>query len=70
MTVNSYLFQSPSPNQVQVGRLDPNSAQEKDTSSSPNTQNTALQAKADTFIATNTQEVKPTITANSIDVYA
>ena len=28
MTVNRYLFQSPSPSQVQVGRLDPSVKQE------------------------------------------
>lgn len=29
MEVNQYLFQSPSPQQVQIGKLDPNVAQKK-----------------------------------------
>ena len=38
MTVNRYLFQSPSSSPVQVGRLDP-SVKQEDTSSSASTNN-------------------------------
>ncbi|EDZ63358.1 hypothetical protein SMGD1_1120 [Sulfurimonas gotlandica GD1] len=74
MNVTSYTFQSPYPNAVQVGRPDPSSKQE---SSAPDTgteiikgTNTSL-AKAESFQATQIQEVKPTVDSGStIDVYA
>ncbi|SFV66574.1 hypothetical protein MNB_SM-4-1217 [hydrothermal vent metagenome] len=68
MQVAQYTFQSPSTSQVQVGRLDPSSVKEDQTLSSSVT-NPAL-AEAQSFTATQVQEVKPTVTVNSIDVYA
>jgi len=74
MTVNQYLYQSPSTSAVQVGRLDPSTKQE-DTSSSqsaPNTNETAQKAQA--FAATQVQEVTPTVSTNPtsplLDTYA
>ena len=69
MNVASYVFQSPSTSQVQVGRLDPNSVKKEDVQSSPPNTNT-LGQKAQNFIASEVKEVKPTVTANSIDIYA
>ncbi|CAI6148298.1 MAG: hypothetical protein SPLUMA2_SPLUMAMAG2_00780 [uncultured Sulfurimonas sp.] len=58
MQVAQYTFQSPSPSQVQVGRLNPSSV------------TNPILAEAQSFEATQVQEVKPSVTVNSIDVYA
>ncbi|MDF1878079.1 hypothetical protein JHD46_00340 [Sulfurimonas sp. SAG-AH-194-C20] len=68
MQVAQYTFQSPSTSQVQVGRLDPSSVKEEKSASAPASDQT--QAKAQSFVATQVQEVKPTVNSNSIDVYA
>ncbi|MDF1877721.1 hypothetical protein JHD47_07820 [Sulfurimonas sp. SAG-AH-194-L11] len=68
MQVAQYTFKSPSTSQVQVGRLDPSSVKEEKTSTAPVQNQT--QAKAQSFAATQVQEVKPTLTTKSIDVYA
>jgi len=70
MQVAQYTFQSPSTSQVQVGKLDPSSVKEEKSSSLPSAATNQTQTKAESFIAMQTQEVKPTVTANSIDVYA
>lgn len=72
MQVAMYTYQSPSPNAVQVGRLDPSSVKDESTKSSsqqPPSTNATL-AKAQNFQATQVQEVKPMVTATSIDTYA
>ncbi|WP_373001642.1 hypothetical protein [Sulfurimonas sp.] len=74
MNVTRYTFQSPYPSQVQVGRPDPSSKQE---SSAPDTgseiiksTNTSL-ANAQSFQATQTSEVKPTVGSSPLlDTYA
>ncbi len=68
MQVAQYTFQSPSPSQVQVGRLNPSSVKEDQTLSSSATN--PAQVEAQSFVATQVQEVKPSVTVKSIDVYA
>jgi len=70
MQVAQYTFQSPSTSQVQVGRLDPSSVKVEKASSLPSAVTNKTQAKAELFSATQIQAVKPTVSANSIDVYA
>ena len=72
MQVAQYTYQSPSTSAVQVGKLDPSSVKEENSKTSselPASTNPTL-AKAQEFQATQVNEVKPTITQNSIDVYA
>ena len=72
MQVAQYLFQSPSTSAVQVGRLDPSSVKEESSQSSaslPKAVTNETASKAQSFAQTQTQEVKPTVTANSIDLY-
>ena len=71
MTVERYLFQSPSSSQVQIGRPDP-SVKKEDSSvktsgeSIPNT----LEQKAQTFEAAQVKEVEPTVEPNRLlDIY-
>ena len=73
MTVNQYLYQSPSSSSVQVGRLDPSTKKEdtssQSSSSAPNTNET--QQRAESFAATQTKEVTPTVSADTqlLDIY-
>jgi len=72
MQVAQYTYQSPSPSAVQVGKLDPSSVKDESAKSSvelPKATNETL-SKAQSFKATQVQEVKPTVTATSIDTYA
>ena len=74
MTVQRYLFQSPSSSQVQIGRPDP-SVKKEDTntqtaSSAPSFQNETV-TKAKEFQATQVSEVKPTLQNDRLlDIYA
>ncbi|MBL1244796.1 MAG: hypothetical protein COA39_010475 [Sulfurimonas sp.] len=68
MKVAQYTFQSPSPSQVQVGKLDPSSLKEDQKLSSSVTNPTQVEAQS--FAANQVQEVKPKVTVKSIDVYA
>ena len=71
MQVAQYTYQSPSSSAVQVGKLDPSSVREEKSSSSlPSAATNETQSKAQSFEATQVQEVKPTVTATSIDIYA
>jgi len=73
MNVASYLFQSPSPSPVQVGRLDPSSKQESSTPTESSVADEAV-TKAQSFQASQTSEVAPTVESASsehlLDVYA
>jgi len=69
MQVAKYLFQSPSPNPVQVGRLDPSSLKEESSSSLPKAVSNETALKAESFASTQTQEVKPTVSETVLDVY-
>lgn len=71
MEVAQYTYQSPSTSAVQVGKLDPSSVKENATSTTselPNSTNETL-TKAQEFQASQTQEVTPTVSENSIDLY-
>jgi len=71
MQVAQYTYQSPSTSAVQVGRLDPNSVKDdssKTSSELPKSTNETL-TKAQNFQATQVQEVTPSITENTIDLY-
>jgi len=70
MQVAQYTYQSPSSSAVQVGRLDPSSVKEEKSSSLPSAATNETASRAESFASTQVQEVKPTVTANSIDVYA
>jgi len=78
MEVSKYLFQSPSSSQVQVGRPDPSSKQEttkqESTKGSASTLPNETLKKAQSFQATQTQEVTPSVKSsdslNSLDLYA
>ena len=74
MNITRYIFQSPYPSQVQIGRPDP-SAKQDVSGSQPdmqilkNTNDTAN--KAETFSSTEKKDVKPTVnTTNLLDTYA
>ncbi|MDY0116732.1 MAG: hypothetical protein RBR59_04035 [Sulfurimonadaceae bacterium] len=70
MQVAQYTYRSPSPDAVQVGKLDPNSVKENaiNTTEVPKIPN-ETQEKAQNFQATQTKEVTPTLTPDSIDLY-
>ena len=74
MNVTSYIFQSPYPSPVQVGRADTSStggqSTQKDSSAEiiATTNESADNAKS--FQTAQTQEVKPTVETNTLDTYA
>lgn len=73
MQVAQYTYQSPSTSAVQLGTLDKSSVEESSTTASelPKSTNETLN-KAQTVQATQASEaseIKPTITADTIDVY-
>jgi len=70
MQVAQYTYQSPSSSAVQVGKLDPSSVKEEKSSSSTSTATNETENRAQSFEASQVQEVKSTVTATSIDVYA
>jgi hypothetical protein len=71
MTVNRYLFQSPSSSQVQIGRLDP-SVKQEDTSSSTQLDTSSQKSQVNPLQTQNTTaEVEPTVSSDALlDVYA
>lgn len=64
MQVNQYLYQSPSTNAVQVGRLDPSSQKADSTESQKQNE-----VKQEAIAQTNPKE-QPSISATKIDIYA
>ena len=74
MQVTRYLFQSPYSSQVQVGRPDTStSGEQKSSVDDSGLQKAANQSleKAQSFKATQTAEVKPTVSSSStLDIYA
>jgi hypothetical protein len=74
MQVKSYTFQSPYPNQVQIGRADSSSTQNEKTTedtSKLNKQSNETLKSAETFTNTQTQEVEPQVKSERmLDVYA
>ena len=74
MNVTRYLFQSPSSNQVQIGKPDL-SSKEEDSSKSTSSFGSAVTAKSpEQWLqndATSVQKVKPTVNSNQLlDTYA
>lgn len=71
MNVSNYIFQSPYPSQVQVGRPDTSATQEEQSKQTAvSTPNTSLE-KAKSVQAVQTQEVKPKVeTSSLLDTYA
>ncbi|DAB28071.1 MAG: hypothetical protein A2513_10715 [Sulfurimonas sp. RIFOXYD12_FULL_33_39] len=74
MEVTRYLFQSPYSSQIQIGRPDTSSVgsdkNSQDDSALLKSTNKSL-SSAETFKATQTQEVKPTVASTSLlDVIA
>ena len=73
MQVAKYTFQSPYPNPVQVGRLDPSSEKENAANSKqsdPAAFTNETEQKAKSLQSSLTQEVKPALSNNHIDLYA
>ena len=77
MNVAQYTFQSPYSSPVQVGRLDPSSVKEEEGSSSATSSGQSAPvvnetlSSAQSFEATQTSEVTPTVSSNQLlDVYA
>lgn len=74
MNITRYIFQSPYPSQVQIGRPDPSakqdvSASQQDTQILESTNDTA--SKAQTYLNSEKKEVKPTVNStNLLDTYA
>jgi len=74
MNVASYIYQSPSPSAMQVGRLDPSSVKEepkKETKDSSLDTTTQIQKEAQSFEVAQTSEVAPSVDSEYLlDVYA
>jgi len=76
MNVTQYTFQSPYSSPVQVGRLDPSSVKEEGSVSAASSGQSApvvneTLSSAQSFEATQTSEVTPTVETNQLlDVYA
>ena len=70
MQVAKYTFQSPSTNQVQVGKLDQSSVkQESSSTSSVNVPNKSV-SDAETFKASQVSEVMPSVSSEHLlDIY-
>ena len=74
MNVTRYTFQSPYPNQIQIGRPDPSVKQEQSAQNASEqllkSTNDSL-ANATSFQATQTSEVTPTVSSSHVlDTYA
>lgn len=77
MNVAQYTFQSPYSSAVQVGRLDPSSVKEEESTSANSSSSQSAPvvnetlSSAQSFEAAQTSEVKPTVESNQLlDVYA
>lgn len=74
MNITRYIFQSPYPSQIQIGRPDPSAKQDissgqQGTQLLTNTNETANKAAA--FSSAEKKDVKPTVSpANLLDTYA
>ena len=73
MQINSYIFQSPSSNQVQIGRLDPNSVSEQKpqgNDSEPMQGTESSSQNTQSIQTTKTSEAIPAVTSdNLLDIY-
>ncbi len=71
MQVAQYTYTSPSTSPVQVGKLDQNSVKEESSSSRslPTSVTNETASKAQSFEVSQTTEVTPSVSSNSIDLY-
>ncbi|MBU0632414.1 hypothetical protein KKA17_07205 [bacterium] len=74
MNISKYIFQSPYPNQVQIGRPDP-SAKNDVSSQQPSAEllkdDSKTAAKAEALLQTEKKDIKPTVSStNLLDTYA
>ncbi len=74
MNISRYIFDSPYPNQMQIGRPDPSVKQDassKQQSSQLLQNSNTTVTKAETFLSTLKQDVKPTVSPTKLlDTYA
>ena len=68
--VTQYLFQSPSSNPVQVGRLDPSSKKEDVSVQSKDTKTDQVAQNLQNFESQKLQDIKPVDTTKLLDIYA
>jgi len=68
MQVKQYIYQSPSPNAVQMGRLDPSSQKSQSTDFA--TESKSLKEVTQSPVVQSSQTIEPTVSATKIDTYA
>ena len=69
METKMYIYKSPYPSPFQIGREDITQKQTKQTEQNIVSTN-KTQKDAQTFVTTNKQDVKPSVSTNRLDVYA
>ena len=69
MDVSQYLFKSPSPNPVQIGRSDPSVKKEDVSAESKSNEPDQATQNAQNFEAQRTQDIKPVDTTQLLDIY-
>jgi hypothetical protein len=70
MEVSSYVFKSPYPSKVQIGTENPNAKSDDSSSKNEITVTDKTQQKAQSFVATQENEVKPTLNESTkLDLY-
>ena len=71
MNVNSYIYKSPSPQAVQVGRLDTSTKSQDLSGDNSGLSTNESFNDAQNFQSTQVNEVKPKVdTENTLDIYA
>jgi len=70
MQVTQYTYQSPYTSPVQFGRPDPSSQKEQENQMGQLLQNNESMQQARSVEATQSKEVRPTVTQSSLDIYA
>jgi hypothetical protein len=71
MNIPSYLFQSPSPQQVQIGKLDPSSVQQEEVDTQSQTQESTQQVQeVEDFNPQASEKTNPLSSDHILDLYA
>jgi len=70
MQIPQYIFKSPYSSPIQVGQLDPSSVKEDTSSAQTFTAPNETVQKAQSLQQEQKQSVTPTVSANTIDIYA
>ncbi len=70
MQVKQYIYQSPSPNAVQMGRLDPSSQKSESTDFETKAESKSLKEVTQSSVVQSPQKIEPAISATKIDIYA